>query len=65
MNIDQAKVKAEARANGRYTLNTNMGLPFPDVITQYKYLQPMEPIFRVAQSSLNPGPSSNSGDYGA
>ena len=56
MNIDQARVKAEARFDGKYVLRTNTELPAAEVAVQYKRLLLVEQFFRAAKSLLDTRP---------
>jgi hypothetical protein len=53
VSIDQARVKAEARFNGKYVLRTNTELPAAEVAVQYKPLLLVEQFFRAAKSLLD------------
>jgi hypothetical protein len=54
--IDQAKVAAEARYDGKFVLRTNTTLPAAEVAVQYKRLLLVEPFFRAAKSLLETRP---------
>jgi hypothetical protein len=56
MHIDQAKVKAEARFDGKYVLRTNTELPAAEVAVQYKRLLLVEQFFRAAKSLVDTRP---------
>ena len=56
MSIDQAKVKAEARFDGKYALRTNTELPAAEVAVQYKRLLLVEQFFRAAKSLIDTRP---------
>lgn len=50
--IDQKKVAAEARYDGKFVLRTNTSLPADEVAVQYKRLLVVEQFFRAAKSVL-------------
>jgi hypothetical protein len=54
--IDQAKVEAEARDDGKFVLRTNTTLPAAEVAVQYKRRLLVEPFFRAAKSLLETRP---------
>jgi hypothetical protein len=54
--IDQTKVKAEARFDGKYVLRTNTELPAVEVAVQYKRLLLVEQFFRAAKSLVDTRP---------
>jgi hypothetical protein len=54
--IDQAKVTAEARYDGKFVLRTNTSLPAAEVAVQYKRLLLVEQFFRAAKSVLETRP---------
>jgi hypothetical protein len=56
MTIDQAKVAAEARYDGKFVLRTNTTLPAAEVAVQYKRLLLVEQFFRAAKSLLDTRP---------
>ncbi len=56
VSIDQAKVKAEARFDGKYVLRTNTELPAVEVAVQYKRLLLVEQFFRAAKSLVDTRP---------
>jgi hypothetical protein len=56
VSIDQAKVKAEARFDGKYVLRTNTELPAVEVVVQYKRLLLVEQFFRAAKSLVDTRP---------
>jgi hypothetical protein len=56
VSIDQAKVKAEARFDGKYVLRTNTELPAAEVAVQYKRLLQVEQFFRATKSLLDTRP---------
>ena len=56
VSIDQARVKAEARFDGKYVLRTNTGLSAAEVAVQYKRLLLVEQFFRAAKSLLDTRP---------
>ena len=56
MTIDQAKVEAEARYDGKFVLRTNTTLPAAEVAAQYKRLLLVEQFFRTAKSLLETRP---------
>ena len=56
MTIDQAKVQAEARYDGKFVLRTNTTLPATEVAVQYKRLLVVEQFFRATKSLLETRP---------
>jgi hypothetical protein len=54
--VDQAKVAAEARYDGKFVLRTNTTLPAAEVAVQYKRLLLVEQFFRAAKSLLETRP---------
>jgi hypothetical protein len=54
--IDQAKVEAEARYDGKFVLRTNTTLPAAEVAVQYKRLLFVVQFFRAAKSLLETRP---------
>jgi transposase len=54
--IDEDKVKAEARYDGKWVLRTNTALDTADVALKYKQLWMVEDIFRSAKSLLETRP---------
>lgn len=54
--IDGAKVKAEARYDGKWVLRTNLDLPTKDVALRYKELWMVEDTFRTMKSILDTRP---------
>jgi len=56
VSIDPARVKAEARFDGKYVLRTNTELPAAEVAVQYKRLLLVEQFFRAAKSLLDTRP---------
>jgi hypothetical protein len=56
VSIDQAKVEAEARFDGKYVLCTNTTLPAAEVAVQYKRLYQVEQLFRAAKSLVDTRP---------
>jgi len=50
--IDEAKVKAQARFDGKFVLRTNLDLPSDAVALRYKELWRVERLFREAKSLL-------------
>jgi hypothetical protein len=56
VSLDQAKVKAEARFDGKYVLRTNTELPAAEVAVQYKRLLLVEQFFRAAKSLVDTRP---------
>jgi transposase len=56
VSIDQARVKAEARFDGKYVLRTNTELPAAEVAVQYKRLYLVEQLFRAAKSLVDTRP---------
>lgn len=54
--IDSAKVKAEARFDGKWELATNTDLPTDQVALKYKELRRVERIFRDVKSLLETRP---------
>lgn len=50
--IDEDKIKEEARYDGKWVLITNMDIPSQDVALQYKELWQVEDIFRKMKSVL-------------
>jgi hypothetical protein len=56
MRIDEDKVAAEARYDGKYVLRTNTELPAAEVAQTYKSLWRVERAFRETKSTLNVRP---------
>ena len=56
VSLDQAKVKAEARVDGKYVLLTITELPAAEVTVQYKRLLLVEQFFRAAKSLVDTRP---------
>lgn len=56
LKIDEAKVKQEARYDGKWVLRTNTGLPAAAVALEYKRLLSVEAFFRAAKSLLETRP---------
>jgi hypothetical protein len=56
MRIDEGKVAAEARYDGKYVLRTNTELPAAEVAKTYKSLWRVERAFRETKSTLNVRP---------
>ena len=56
MRIDEDKVAAEARYDGKYVLRTNTDLPPAEVAKTYKSLWRVERAFRETKSTLNVRP---------
>ena len=56
MRIDEAKVAAEARYDGKYVLRTNTELPPAEVAKTYKSLWRVERAFRETKSTLQVRP---------
>ena len=54
--IDEKKIKAEARYDGKWVLRTNMDLPAEAVAQKYKQLWMVEDIFRTMKSILDTRP---------
>lgn len=54
--IDEAKVKAAARYDGKFVIRTNTDLPAAEVAQQYKRLWQVEAFFRAAKSLLDSRP---------
>ncbi|MFP4453777.1 MAG: IS1634 family transposase [Desulfobacterales bacterium] len=54
--IDSAKVKSEARFDGKYILRTNTDLPTDKVALKYKELWQVERVFRDIKSMLETRP---------
>ena len=54
--IDEDKVKAEARYDGKWVLRTNTALDTAEVALKYKQLWMVEDIFRSAKSLLETRP---------
>jgi hypothetical protein len=54
--IDEDKIKAEARYDGKWVLRTNTTLPAREVALQYKQLWMVEQIFRSMKSILGTRP---------
>lgn len=54
--IDRAKVEADARLDGKFVLRTNTQLPAEEVALQYKRLLVVERFFRTAKSLLQTRP---------
>ena len=56
VSLDDAKVEAEARFDGKYVLCTNTTLPAAEVAVQYKRLYLVEQLFRAAKSLVDTRP---------
>jgi transposase len=54
--IDEAKIKQEARYDGKWVLRTNTDLPAADVALKYKQLWMVEHVFRSTKSLLETRP---------
>ena len=54
--IDRAKVKEEARYDGKYVLRTNLALDAAEVAVKYKQLWRVERAFRTVKSVLDTRP---------
>ena len=54
--IDEDKIKAEARFDGKWVLTTNTDLSARDLALKYKQLWLVEAIFRTAKSQLDTRP---------
>ncbi|MCU0836754.1 MAG: hypothetical protein MUC77_20350 [Chromatiaceae bacterium] len=54
--IDEAKLKAEARYDGKWVLRTNTDLPAEEVALKYKQLWQVEALFRATKSLLETRP---------
>ncbi len=54
--MDQAKVEADARYDGKYVLRTNTDLPAHEVARRYKELWRVERLFRDTKSLLDTRP---------
>jgi hypothetical protein len=54
--IDAAKIKSEARLDGKWVLRTNTSLPAAEVALKYKQLWMVEQWFRSAKSLLETRP---------
>jgi hypothetical protein len=54
--IDEAKIKAEARFDGKWVLRTNTSLASAEVAVKYKQLWMVEDIFRSTKSLLETRP---------
>lgn len=54
--VDEAKVQAEARLDGKWVLRTNANLPAKDTALKYKQLWMVEQIFRTTKSILETRP---------
>ena len=54
--IDEKKIKQEARYDGKWVLRTNTDLPATDVALKYKQLWMVEHVFRSAKSLLQTRP---------
>lgn len=56
VSIDQRKIQAEARFDGKWVLQTNTSLPAEEVALKYKELWQVEQIFRDVKSMLDTRP---------
>jgi len=56
VSIDEKKIEAEARFDGKFVLRTNSDLPASEVALQYKRLQQVEHFFRSVKSLLETRP---------
>lgn len=54
--VDEAKIKQEARFDGKWVLRTNTDLPAADVALKYKQLWTVEHVFRSTKSILETRP---------
>jgi hypothetical protein len=54
--VDEDKIKAEARYDGKWVLTTNMDLPPREVALKYKQLWMVEDVFRSMKSLLDTRP---------
>jgi len=54
--IDEKKIKAEVRYDGKWVLRTNMDLPTEEIALKYKQLWMVEDIFRTMKSILDTRP---------
>lgn len=54
--IDEKKIKAESRYDGKWVLRTNMDLPAEEIALKYKQLWMVEDIFRTMKSVLDTRP---------
>ena len=54
--IDEKKIKAEARYDGKWVLRTNVELPAEEIALKYKQLWMVEDIFRTMKSILDTRP---------
>jgi hypothetical protein len=54
--LDEKKIKAEARYDGKWVLRTNMDLPAEAIAQKYKQLWMVEDIFRTMKSILDTRP---------
>jgi transposase len=54
--IDEKKIKAEARNDGKWVLRTNLDLPAEQIALKYKQLWMVEDIFRTMKSILETRP---------
>jgi hypothetical protein len=54
--IDEDKIKAEARFDGKWVLTTNTALPARELALKYKQLWLVEAIFRTTKSQLDTRP---------
>ena len=61
VNLDPAKIEADARFDGKYVLCTNTSLPAAEVALQYKRLYLVKQLFRPPSLSWTPGRSSING----
>jgi transposase len=56
MTLDRAKIRQDARYDGKFVLRTNLDLPSDEVALRYKELWQVERIFRDAKSLLETRP---------
>jgi transposase len=54
--VDEAKIKEEARYDGKWVLRTNTDLPAADAALKYKQLWMVEHVFRSTKSTLETRP---------
>jgi transposase len=54
--IDEKKINAEARYDGKWVLRTNLDLPAEEIALKYKQLWMVEDIFRTMKSILDTRP---------
>ena len=63
VHIDEAKIKSEARFDGKWVLKTNTDLSADRVALKYKQLWQVERVFRDVKSLLETRPVFHQNDW--